>query len=68
MSTCFVFQDAQITDIDYMENKKIFTYDTEKFTDLPQFADYMHDKGQKYIIILVSNANEVIFVLSIRVL
>ncbi|XP_077049996.1 sucrase-isomaltase, intestinal [Siphateles boraxobius] len=44
--------DAQITDIDYMENKKIFTYDMDKFKELPQFADYMHDKGQRYIIIL----------------
>uniref|UniRef100_A0A672Q2T4 P-type domain-containing protein n=1 Tax=Sinocyclocheilus grahami TaxID=75366 RepID=A0A672Q2T4_SINGR len=24
----------------------------EKFAELPQFADYMHDKGQKYIVIL----------------
>uniref|UniRef100_A0A8C1T534 alpha-glucosidase n=1 Tax=Cyprinus carpio TaxID=7962 RepID=A0A8C1T534_CYPCA len=46
--------DVQYTDIDYMENKKIFTYDMEKFAELPQFADYMHDKGQKYIVILVS--------------
>uniref|UniRef100_A0A9J7ZVC4 alpha-glucosidase n=1 Tax=Cyprinus carpio carpio TaxID=630221 RepID=A0A9J7ZVC4_CYPCA len=44
--------DVQYTDIDYMENKKIFTYDMEKFAELPQFADYMHDKGQKYIVIL----------------
>uniref|UniRef100_A0A8C1VGS7 alpha-glucosidase n=1 Tax=Cyprinus carpio TaxID=7962 RepID=A0A8C1VGS7_CYPCA len=46
--------DVQYTDIDYMENKKIFTYDMDKFAELPQFADYMHDKGQKYIVILVS--------------
>ncbi|RXN35304.1 maltase- intestinal-like protein [Labeo rohita] len=44
--------EVQYTDIDYMENKKIFTYDMEKFAELPQFADYMHDAGQKYIIIL----------------
>ncbi|XP_067246031.1 sucrase-isomaltase, intestinal [Chanodichthys erythropterus] len=44
--------DVQYTDIDYMEDKKIFTYDMDKFKDLPQFADYMHEKGQKYIIIL----------------
>lgn len=48
------FQDAQITDIDYMEEKKDFTYDKVKFQDLPNFAAYMHDYGQKYIIILVS--------------
>uniref|UniRef100_A0A671MMF3 alpha-glucosidase n=1 Tax=Sinocyclocheilus anshuiensis TaxID=1608454 RepID=A0A671MMF3_9TELE len=44
--------DVQYTDIDYMEDKKIFTYDMEKFKELPQFADYMHENGQKYIVIL----------------
>ncbi|NXE99258.1 MGA protein, partial [Menura novaehollandiae] len=44
--------DAQITDIDYMEGKKDFTYDKVNFKDLPKFADYMHEYGQKYIIIL----------------
>lgn len=59
MFSCFVFQDVQYTDIDYMEDKKIFTYDMDKFKDLPQFAEYMHDKGQKYIIILVSHCYRV---------
>ncbi|KFR15019.1 Maltase-glucoamylase, intestinal [Opisthocomus hoazin] len=44
--------DTQITDIDYMEEKKDFTYDKVNFQDLPNFAAYMHDYGQKYIIIL----------------
>ncbi|XP_030650308.1 maltase-glucoamylase, intestinal [Chanos chanos] len=44
--------DIQYTDIDYMEDKKIFTYDMVKFKDLPQFADYLHNKGMKYILIL----------------
>ncbi|XP_061924131.1 sucrase-isomaltase, intestinal [Entelurus aequoreus] len=44
--------EIQYTDIDYMEDKKIFTYDKVKFRDLPQFADYLHEKGQKYIPIL----------------
>ncbi|XP_038549707.1 maltase-glucoamylase, intestinal [Micropterus salmoides] len=44
--------DIQYTDIDYMENKKDFTYDKVSFTELPQFADYLHEKGQKYILIL----------------
>uniref|UniRef100_A0A8C0F366 alpha-glucosidase n=1 Tax=Bubo bubo TaxID=30461 RepID=A0A8C0F366_BUBBB len=44
--------DAHTTDIDYMEEKKDFTYDKVKFKDLPNFAAYMHDYGQKYIIIL----------------
>lgn len=44
--------DIQYTDIDYMEDKKDFTYDKVKFAELPQFADYLHEKGQKYILIL----------------
>nr|XP_015216325.1 PREDICTED: sucrase-isomaltase, intestinal [Lepisosteus oculatus] len=44
--------EIQFTDIDYMENKKIFTYDQEKFRDLPQFAAYLHQAGQKYVPIL----------------
>ncbi|TSR87326.1 putative maltase-glucoamylase 2 [Bagarius yarrelli] len=44
--------DVQYTDIDYMEDKKDFTYDMVRFRDLPEFADYMHAHGQKYILIL----------------
>ncbi|KAG7264689.1 hypothetical protein CRUP_006216 [Coryphaenoides rupestris] len=44
--------DIQYTDIDYMEDKKDFTYDKINFKELPQFADYLHDKGQRYILIL----------------
>ncbi|CAG07202.1 unnamed protein product, partial [Tetraodon nigroviridis] len=44
--------EIQYTDIDYMEDKKDFTYDKVKFAGLPEFADYLHAKGQKYILIL----------------
>uniref|UniRef100_A0A8C6T5C8 alpha-glucosidase n=1 Tax=Neogobius melanostomus TaxID=47308 RepID=A0A8C6T5C8_9GOBI len=44
--------DIQYTDIDYMEDKKDFTYDKVKFAELPQFYDYLHEKGQRYILIL----------------
>uniref|UniRef100_A0A665W316 alpha-glucosidase n=1 Tax=Echeneis naucrates TaxID=173247 RepID=A0A665W316_ECHNA len=44
--------DIQYTDIDYMEDKKDFTYDKVNFKELPQFADYLHEKGQRYILIL----------------
>uniref|UniRef100_A0A8C5HXG7 alpha-glucosidase n=1 Tax=Gouania willdenowi TaxID=441366 RepID=A0A8C5HXG7_GOUWI len=44
--------EIQYTDIDYMENKMDFTYDKVKFSELPQFAEYLHEKGQKYILIL----------------
>lgn len=48
-----LLQDVQYTDIDYMEDKKDFTYDKVNFAGLPEFADYLHAKGQKYILILV---------------
>ncbi|XP_051054776.1 sucrase-isomaltase, intestinal [Phodopus roborovskii] len=44
--------DAQVTDIDYMEDKKDFTYDEVAFKGLPEFAQDLHNHGQKYIIIL----------------
>lgn len=48
-----LLQDIQYTDIDYMEDKKDFTYDKVNFEGLPDFADYLHARGQKYILILV---------------
>lgn len=47
------FQDTQVTDIDYMEDKKDFTYDHVAFNGLPEFVQDLHDHGQKYVIILV---------------
>ncbi|XP_037382547.1 sucrase-isomaltase, intestinal [Talpa occidentalis] len=44
--------DTQVTDIDYMENKKAFTYDKVAFKGLPEFAEDLHAYGQKYVIIL----------------
>ncbi|KAI4589788.1 hypothetical protein MJG53_000837 [Ovis ammon polii x Ovis aries] len=44
--------DTQITDIDYMEDKKIFTYDQVAFNGLPEFVQDLHAHGQKYVIIL----------------
>ncbi|KAF4021015.1 hypothetical protein G4228_012809 [Cervus hanglu yarkandensis] len=44
--------DTQITDIDYMEDKKIFTYDQVAFNGLPEFVQNLHAHGQKYVIIL----------------
>ncbi|XP_062988083.1 sucrase-isomaltase, intestinal [Elgaria multicarinata webbii] len=44
--------DVQYTDIDYMEDRKDFTYDTIDFAGLPEFVQDLHDHGQKYIIIL----------------
>nr|ANF89437.1 truncated sucrase-isomaltase [Desmodus rotundus] len=44
--------DTQVTDIDYMEDKKDFTYDKVAFNGLPEFVQDLHDHGQKYVIIL----------------
>ncbi|XP_053456512.1 sucrase-isomaltase, intestinal [Nycticebus coucang] len=44
--------DTQVTDIDYMEDKKDFTYDQVAFQGLPEFVQDLHDHGQKYVIIL----------------
>ncbi|XP_075403992.1 sucrase-isomaltase, intestinal [Tenrec ecaudatus] len=44
--------DTQVTDIDYMEDKKAFTYDAVAYKGLPEFAQDLHDHGQKYVIIL----------------
>ena len=47
-------QDVQYGDVDYMESKLLFTYDKQKYSGLPEFVDLLHERGQKYIIILVS--------------
>lgn len=44
--------DTQVTDIDYMEDKKDFTYDQVAFRGLPEFVEDLHNHGQKYVIIL----------------
>ncbi|XP_066266382.1 sucrase-isomaltase, intestinal-like [Branchiostoma lanceolatum] len=52
--------DVQYSDIDYMEDRKDFTYDGNSYGDLPDIIQDLHDNGQKYIIILdpaVSNKN-----------
>ncbi|XP_073088235.1 sucrase-isomaltase, intestinal [Manis javanica] len=44
--------DTQITDVDYMEEKKDFTYDDVAYQGLPEFVQDLHDHGQKYVILL----------------
>ncbi|XP_065509451.1 maltase-glucoamylase-like [Caloenas nicobarica] len=44
--------DVQYTDIDYMEARKDFTYDQVNYKDLPSFQSFLHNYGQKYILIL----------------
>ncbi|VDI02413.1 lysosomal alpha-glucosidase [Mytilus galloprovincialis] len=44
-------QDVQWNDIDYMGNKKDFTYSTE-FGDMPAMVNTLHNKGMHYIMIM----------------
>ncbi|KAI8515158.1 hypothetical protein Bbelb_077490 [Branchiostoma belcheri] len=44
--------DVQYGDIDYMEDRKDFTYDEDLYQGLPDLVQDLHDHGQKYIIIL----------------
>uniref|UniRef100_A0A183C9F7 P-type domain-containing protein n=1 Tax=Globodera pallida TaxID=36090 RepID=A0A183C9F7_GLOPA len=43
--------DVQYADIDYMERYKDFTYDTEKWAGLPEFADQLHSWDMKLVLI-----------------
>ena len=47
-------QDVQWSDIDYMHNHLDFSYDHEKFGELPDMVEDLHDKGQRYVVITVS--------------
>ena len=44
--------DVQWNDIDYMDDRKDFTYDHKKFQGLPQFVDQLHQQGLHYIPII----------------
>ncbi|CAH1272390.1 MGAM [Branchiostoma lanceolatum] len=52
--------DVQYGDIDYMEDRKDFTYDADLYQGLPDLVQNLHDHGQKYVIILdpaIGNTN-----------
>jgi hypothetical protein len=53
-STAFVFgQDVQWNDLDYADKRRVFTFDPQRFVDLPDMVKEFHQKGMKYILILV---------------
>lgn len=53
-STAFVFgQDVQWNDLDYADKRQVFTFDPQRFVDLPDMVKEFHQKGMKYILILV---------------
>ncbi|KZC13685.1 Lysosomal alpha-glucosidase [Dufourea novaeangliae] len=41
--------DTQWNDLDYMDKHNDFTYNLEKFKDLPQFVTEIHSRGMHYI-------------------
>eukprot|EP00347_Sterkiella_histriomuscorum_P014109 403362137 len=44
--------DVQWSDIDYLRTYRDFEYDYERFWDLPQFIDELHDMNMKYVPII----------------
>ncbi|XP_043925565.1 lysosomal alpha-glucosidase [Protopterus annectens] len=44
--------DVQWNDLDYMDERRIFTYNKENFSDFPAMADEFHKKGMRYVIIV----------------
>ncbi|XP_067130265.1 lysosomal alpha-glucosidase-like isoform X2 [Centruroides vittatus] len=44
--------DVQFFDIDYMEDNRDFTYDAQRFGDLPSLVNWLHSKNMKIGIIL----------------
>ena len=44
--------DAQWVDIDYMSEFNMFTYDREKFGNLPQLVDHIQETGRHFVPIL----------------
>lgn len=50
---CILLQDVQHADIDYMDERKDFTYDPVSYRGFPDFAKELHNNGQKLVIIVV---------------
>ena len=44
--------DVQWSDIDYMDSRKDFTYDPNRYSDLPEHVDYLHSLGKRFVPIL----------------
>lgn len=47
------WQDVQWNDIDYMDQFKDFTLDSNKFATLPDLVKDLHAHNQRYVMILV---------------
>lgn len=44
----------QWNDLDYADKKRVFTFDPQRFGDLPEMVQEFHEQGLKYVLIVVS--------------
>ncbi|CAL8305811.1 unnamed protein product [Merluccius merluccius] len=44
--------DVQWNDLDYADKRRVFTFDPQRFGDLPDMVEEFHRRGMKYILIL----------------
>ncbi|XP_029913099.1 lysosomal alpha-glucosidase isoform X2 [Myripristis murdjan] len=44
--------DVQWNDLDYADKRRVFTFDPQRFGDLPEMVEEFHQRGMKYILIL----------------
>ncbi|KAM6905326.1 lysosomal alpha-glucosidase [Xenentodon cancila] len=44
--------DVQWNDLDYANKRRVFTFDPQRFGDLPEMVEEFHKDGMKYILIL----------------
>ncbi|XP_052407246.1 lysosomal alpha-glucosidase isoform X2 [Carassius gibelio] len=44
--------DVQWNDLDYADRRRVFTFDPQRFGDLPQMVEEFHQLGLKYVLIL----------------
>ncbi|KAK0147257.1 Lysosomal alpha-glucosidase [Merluccius polli] len=44
--------DVQWNDLDYADKSRVFTFDPQRFGDLPDMVEEFHRRGMKYILIL----------------
>uniref|UniRef100_A0A9J8ADS9 Lysosomal alpha-glucosidase n=1 Tax=Cyprinus carpio carpio TaxID=630221 RepID=A0A9J8ADS9_CYPCA len=44
--------DVQWNDLDYADQRRVFTFDLQRFGDLPRMVEEFHQLGMKYVLIL----------------
>lgn len=48
----------QWNDLDYADKRRVFTFDPQRFGDLPEMVKEFHQLGMKYVLILVSELSK----------